>query len=187
MAAISSPEIHRAPRVAERRIAVVTERYRAPLTEVDLRTPAHQAYRVLHVAFVLLPVLAGIDKFLAVGPGSVLTNWDGYLAPQIARYTNLVGGRQNFMMIVGAIEIAAGILVAIKPKIFAYVVAVWLAAIIANLALQGLYFDVVLRDGALLLGAVALGRLAQYYDRPVLLPPREREVEPINPPLGTVG
>jgi hypothetical protein len=69
------------------------------------------------------------------------------------------------MLVVGVIEIAAGLLVALRPRIGAYVVAAWLAGIILNLLLSGRYFDIALRDFGLLLGALALGRLAQVYDR----------------------
>jgi hypothetical protein len=64
------------------------------------------------------------------------------------------------MLIVGGIEIAAGVLVAVRPRIGGYVVAAWLAGIIVNLLLIGDYFDVALRDFGLLIGALALARLA---------------------------
>ncbi len=68
------------------------------------------------------------------------------------------------MMVVGAIEIIAGILVWIKPKFFAYVVALWLLGIIINLLLLGRFYDIALRDLGLLLGSLALARLSQQYD-----------------------
>jgi hypothetical protein len=68
------------------------------------------------------------------------------------------------MLATGAIEIVAGIVVAIKPKFGAYLVAAWLAGIIVNLVTYPGYFDVALRDLGLLLGALALGRLAMMYD-----------------------
>jgi uncharacterized membrane protein YphA (DoxX/SURF4 family) len=103
-------------------------------------------------------VLAGLDKFLGL-----LTNWDKYLAPEVNR---ALGGRgHEFMLAVGVIEIIAGIGVLIKPKIFAYVVAVWLLGIIVNLLLVGGYLDVALRDLGLMLGALALARLSAIYDK----------------------
>ncbi len=110
-----------------------------------------QAFRILHLAFVVAPTVAGLDKFF-----EVLTDWDKYLAPSFAR---ILGGH-SFMLVVGAVEIAAGLLVAVKPRIGAYVVAAWLAGIIVNLLLVGGYLDIALRDLGLLLGALALGRLA---------------------------
>jgi hypothetical protein len=122
--------------------------------------PAYQAYRILQLAFVLAPILAGADKFF-----HLLVNWDQYLAPFFARLVSPIGGGHNFMLLVGVIEIVAGIVVAVKPRIGAYIVAVWLWSIIINLLVLGGYYDVALRDFGLSLGAVALGRLAEVYDR----------------------
>jgi hypothetical protein len=123
------------------------------------RGAERQAYQLLHWGFVAAPVIAGLDKFT-----QLLTSWDAYLAPVIAR--PLGGAAHTFMLVVGVIEIAAGLLVAVRPRIGAYVVAAWLAGIIVNLLLSGKYFDIALRDFGLCLGALALGRLAQVYDRP---------------------
>lgn len=124
-------------------------------------SPERQAYQLLHWGFVAAPVLAGLDKF-----AHLLTDWDAYLAPPIARA--LGGAAHGFMLVVGVVEVAAGLIVALKPRIGAYVVAAWLAGIILNLLLSGRYFDIALRDFGLLLGALALGRLAQVFDRPGL-------------------
>lgn len=123
------------------------------------RTPERQAYQILHWGFVAAPVIAGLDKF-----AQLLTNWDAYLAPVFARA--LGGDTRTFMMLVGAVEVVAGLFVALRPRIGAYVVAAWLAGIILNLVISGRYLDVALRDFGLFLGALALGRLAQVYDRP---------------------
>lgn len=114
-------------------------------------SPAHQAYRVLHFAFIMAPIVAGLDKFF-----NVLADWPEYLAPFVAG----IFGAQAFMYIVGVVEIVAGIGVAVKPRIFAYVVSAWLVGIIINLLLIPGYYDVALRDLGLALGAFALGRLA---------------------------
>jgi hypothetical protein len=118
----------------------------------------YQAYRSLHLAFIVAPTLAGLDKFF-----HLLVNWDQYLAPQIAGLLPVSG--HTFMLAVGVIEMAAGLLVALKPRIGAYVVAAWLAGIIVNLVIHGGYLDIALRDLGLMLGALALGRLSQVYDR----------------------
>jgi len=68
------------------------------------------------------------------------------------------------MLVVGVIEVAAGLGVAWKPRWFSYVVAAWLLLIICNLLAIPGYFDVALRDFGLLLGALALGRLSQRFD-----------------------
>ncbi len=118
--------------------------------------PAYQAYRILHAAFVLAPILAGLDKF-----SHILANWDMYLAPAIANMSPI--GGHGLMLAAGVIEIVAGILVAIKPRIFAYVVAAWLLLIIVNLLMLPGFFDIALRDFGLLLGALALARLSQEF------------------------
>ena len=121
------------------------------IVEETAKNPAYQAYQLLHWGFVILPILAGLDKFFMR-----LTDWTQYLWPQ---FGNMVAPRMC-MEIVGVIEIIAGFLVAFKPKIGAVIVAVWLWAIIANLLLLQNYYDIALRDFGLSLGALALARLA---------------------------
>ncbi|GAA0503916.1 hypothetical protein Ade02nite_35250 [Paractinoplanes deccanensis] len=116
-------------------------------------TPAHHAFLLLRTAFTVAPVAFGLDKFF-----NLLTDWPGYLAPWI---DGLVPGTaQQAMYAVGVIEIAAGLLVALRPRWGALVVAAWLAGIIVNLLILGSYYDVALRDFGLLAGALALARLA---------------------------
>lgn len=124
--------------------------------EERIQNPVYQAYQFLHWGFVIAPILAGLDKFFMK-----LTDWTMYLWPPLG---NLVGGAHVFMRIVGAIEIIAGFLVAFKPKIGGYVVAVWLWGIIINLLLLQGYYDIALRDFGLSLGALALARLASGFD-----------------------
>ena len=119
--------------------------------------PAYQAYQILHIGFVAAPIIAGIDKFF-----HILTNWDMYLAPVIARLSPI--GGHGLMLAVGVIEIVAGLLVAFKPRIGASVVAAWLVGIIINLLLIPGFFDIALRDVGLALGALALARLSKQYE-----------------------
>jgi hypothetical protein len=120
----------------------------------DLRDPAFQAFALLRTVFTVAPILFGLDKFF-----NLLTDWTTYLAPWI---NDLVPGDAGTAMeIVGVIEVAAGILVAVAPRIGAYVVALWLAGIIVNLLTLHDFYDVALRDFGLLVAALALGRLAQ--------------------------
>ena len=121
--------------------------------------PALQAYQILRLGFVAAPVIAGVDKFTRL-----LTDWDAYLAPSIASV--LPVGVHSFMMVVGVIEIVAGVLVAVRPRLGAYVVAAWLVGIMLDLVLRGHALDIALRDLGLCLGALALARLAIVYDRP---------------------
>ena len=117
------------------------------------RTGADEAYLLLRTLFTVAPILFGLDKF-----AQVLSDWDFYLAPWI---NDLVpGSAHDAMMLVGVVEVAAGVLVALRPRVGAYVVAVWLAGIIVNLLTLGDYYDVALRDFGLLVGALALARLA---------------------------
>ena len=128
------------------------------IEKTSLSSHAHQAYMILLVAFTVAPIIAGVDKFL-----NALVNWSQYLSPVATSF--LGGASQQFMYLVGVIEIVAGIGVFLKPKIFAYVVAAWLGLIIVNLLLIPGYFDVALRDLGLLLGALALGRLSSEFDK----------------------
>jgi len=124
----------------------------------DTSGATYQAYQILHIAFTIAPILAGLDKFLGL-----LTNWDKYLAPTV---NNMLGGNGHlFMQAVGVIEIIAGIGVLLKPKIFGYVVGLWLLGIIVNLLMIPGYYDVALRDLGLALGAFALARLSAVYDK----------------------
>ena len=121
-------------------------------------SPAAQAFGFLYFGFVVLPLIAGVDKFF-----HLLTDWDSYLAPAIARI--LPVATHPFMLAVGVIEIIAGLLVAIRPSIGAYVVAAWLWGIIINLLVYPGFLDVALRDFGLSLGALALARLARQFGR----------------------
>jgi hypothetical protein len=121
-------------------------------------SPAHQAYQILHFGFTVAPILAGLDKFF-----HLLVNWDQYVPGLVARVSPIPS--HTLMLVVGVIEIVAGIGVWLIPRIFGYVVAAWLAVIIINLLLIPGYFDVALRDFGLLLGALALARLSQQFSR----------------------
>jgi hypothetical protein len=114
---------------------------------------ASLAFLLLRTVFTIAPIAFGLDKFFGV-----LTDWDKYLAPWV---NDLVpGSAHQAMLAVGVIEILAGVLVAVRPSIGAYVVAAWLCGIIVNLVSMGDYYDVALRDFGLLVGALALAMLA---------------------------
>src|SRR6188508_1102348 len=84
----------------------------------DTASPAYQAYQILRLGFTVAPIIAGLDKFL-----HLLVDWDKYLP---ATVNNMLGGHgHEFMLVVGVIEVVAGIGVFLKPKIFAYVVSAW--------------------------------------------------------------
>ena len=119
----------------------------------ELADPAFQAFTLLRVGFTAAPILFGLDKFF-----EVMADWSTYLWPGVA--SALPGSADTLMLVVGVIEIVAGILVAVRPRIGGYVVAAWLAGIIVNLLLIGDFYDIALRDFGLLLGALSLARLA---------------------------
>jgi hypothetical protein len=121
-------------------------------------SPSYQAYQILRTGFTVAPITAGLDKFL-----NLLVNWEQYLPASI---NNLAGGNgHRLMLVVGVIEIIAGLGVAFRPRIFAYVVSAWLLLIVVNLLMIPGYFDVALRDFGLALGALALARLSSEFDR----------------------
>jgi hypothetical protein len=124
------------------------------------RDARFQAYSLLRTGFTVAPILFGLDKF-----ANVLVDWPQYLAPWINDIAP--GSAQDFMYFVGGVEILAGLVVALKPRYGAYLVAAWLGGIIVNLLTHSGYYDIALRDFGLLIGAVALGRLAAVYDRPL--------------------
>jgi hypothetical protein len=121
--------------------------------DVVAADPVRHAYHALQLGFVAAPVIAGLDKFT-----HLLVDWDKYLAPSIARLSPI--GGHGLMLVVGVVEILAGLLVAVRPRIGGLVVAAWLVGIIINLLLTGGYYDIALRDLGLALGAFALSRLA---------------------------
>ena len=121
-----------------------------------LRTdPTYQAYWLMRVGFTLVPVLFGADKF-----AHVMVNWDKYLAPDLQRWLSPFDTVHQTMYFVGVVEIVAGIVVLLLPRIGGYVVALWLAGIVVNLAMIGGYWDIMMRDVALFLLALTFARLA---------------------------
>jgi hypothetical protein len=129
----------------------------ADTRSADLADPAFQAYSLLRLGFTVAPILFGLDKFL-----DWLVDWKLYLAPSL---DDLVPGTAHqAMLAVGVIEIVAGLVVAVRPRFGGWLVAAWLGGIIANLLVLADHYDVALRDFGLLIGAVALARLATAYD-----------------------
>jgi hypothetical protein len=131
-----------------------------PAASADWRDPRYQAFAIMRVAFTVAPIAFGLDKFF-----NVLVHWPNYLAPWINNIAP--GSGQDFMYFVGAVEILAGLVVAVKPRYGSYLVAGWLAGIIINLLSYSGFYDIALRDFGLMLGALTLARLAAVYDRPL--------------------
>jgi hypothetical protein len=126
-----------------------------PSGKADVSGVAYQAFWLLRIGFTAAPILFGIDKYF-----NWAVHWPNYLAPWVNHL--MPGSGQQFMYVVGAVEIAAGLLVAFAPWLGAFVVAGWLGGIIVNLLTVNppQYYDIALRDFGLLLAALTLGRLA---------------------------
>jgi hypothetical protein len=132
----------------------------APGVNAEWHDAHYQAFALLRLAFTVAPIAFGVDKFF-----NVLVDWPVYLAPWINDIAP--GSGQDFMYLVGAIEILAGVAVALKPRYGAYIVAGWLAGIVINLLTASGFYDIALRDFGLMLAALTLARLASVYDRPL--------------------
>jgi uncharacterized membrane protein YphA (DoxX/SURF4 family) len=120
----------------------------------EQRTGSREAFLLLRTVFVVAPIAFGLDKFLEL----LTDDWTRYLAPWVNDLTP--GTAHQAMLAVGVVEILAGVLVALQPRIGGYVVAAWLLGIIVNLVSMGEYLDIALRDFGLMVGALALARLA---------------------------
>jgi uncharacterized membrane protein YphA (DoxX/SURF4 family) len=156
MAVTSGPQL--TPRSGS---APVSDRDRTPgAAQADWRDARYQAFALLRIAFTVAPIAFGLDKFF-----NVMVEWPTYLAPWINDVAP--GSGQDFMYLVGAIEIFAGVAVALKPRYGAYLVAGWLAGIVLNLLTASGFYDIALRDFGLLLAALTLARLASVYDPPM--------------------
>ena len=150
---MSSTDVHASPATA--RGTAANGRAVASAASDPLAVAAHQAFWLLRIGFTVAPILFGLDKFF---------NWSVFWPDYLAGWVNDIvpGSGQDFMHVVGAVEIAAGLLVAVAPRIGAFVVAAWLGGIVVNLLTLDAprYYDIALRDFGLMLGALTLGRLA---------------------------
>jgi hypothetical protein len=145
----------------------------ASMTAARRDNPAFQVYLLLRAGFTVAPILFGLDKFF-----NWTVDWPQYLAPWI---NDIVpGSAQDFMYLVGAIEIVAGLTVLVAPRIGGFLVAAWLGGIVINLLTNNppQYYDIALRDFGLFLAALALGRLALTFESSFSRR-SDTEVEPI--------
>jgi hypothetical protein len=123
-----------------------------------LADPTYQAFWLMRIGFTVVPILFGADKF-----AHVMVNWDKYLDPDVQRWLSPFDTVHQSMYAVGVIEIVAGVVVFLLPRIGGYVVALWLAGIVVNLAMLGGYWDILMRDVALFLLALTFARLASAF------------------------
>jgi uncharacterized membrane protein YphA (DoxX/SURF4 family) len=133
-----------------------------PTADLLRSDPAAQAFVLLRLVFAVAPILFGLDKFTGV----LIEDWPRYLAPE---FNDLIpGSADDAMYMVGAVEIVAGLVVAVAPRVGGLLVAAWLGGIIVSLLLVGGYADIALRDFGLLVGALSLSRLASAFrDAPI--------------------
>ena len=112
-------------------------------------------FNLLKITFGIVPIVAGLDKFT-----NFLTHWDQYLSPEIAEI--LPFPVHTFMMIIGVIEIVAGLIVLLKPAVGGFIVAGWLTLIAMLLLIGGQFFDLAVRDLVMAVGAFSLARLSKF-------------------------
>jgi hypothetical protein len=118
-------------------------------------TQLRSAWWSFKLAFFLGPFLAGLDKFF-----NLLVNWDKYLSPMALRV--LGGHSHQFMLLVGVVEMAVGVMILTRWTHWAsYIASLWLALIAINLLMTGQYFDIALRDVGLCLCAFGLAKLTE--------------------------
>ena len=133
-----------------------------PTTQPNLNLES--LYRPLWLTYGLVPLLAGLDKFL-----NLLTDWPKYLSPAIAGL--LPVSAETFMHAVGIIEIAVGLMVLTRwTRLGAWIAMAWLVLIAVNLVTLGM-FDIAVRDLAMAVGAYTLARLAELrHESPAVSP-----------------
>jgi uncharacterized membrane protein YphA (DoxX/SURF4 family) len=129
-------------------MSTVTAHYAGAHEERTTLSAAERVTSILHWVYGLVPIVAGADKF-----SHILVNWDKYLAPAVANM--LPFAPHTFMSIVGIIEIVAGIIVLIRPRIGSIIVCLWLLGIAINLIMGGFY-DIAVRDIVMAIGAYSL-------------------------------
>jgi len=117
-----------------------------------------KSLQLLKYTYGLVPIVAGLDKFT-----NILTDWSKYLNPQLEHLLPFSGA--TFMMIVGVIEIIAGVIVLLKTELGAYIVSAWLLCIALTLIASMNYLDVAVRDIVMAIGAFTLAKLTRAQDR----------------------
>ena len=126
------------------------------MENITLNHNIKPTFNLLKLTFGIGPIVAGLDKFT-----NILTNWEQYINPLLLKALPL--SPHVFMLVVGIIEIAAGILVLKRPAIGGLVVSAWLTLIAVNLLLGGVFFDVAVRDLVMAIGAYSLARIAKLF------------------------
>ncbi|AIM38046.1 tRNA (5-methylaminomethyl-2-thiouridylate)-methyltransferase [Sphingobacterium sp. ML3W] len=121
---------------------------------ISLQRGIKAIFSLLRITLGIVPIVAGFDKFT-----NILTNWEQYLNPVLVQI--LPFSAHTFMMVVGVIEIIAGILVLRRPAIGGYAVAAWLTAIALSLLASFSFVDVAVRDLVMAISAFSLAKMAK--------------------------
>ncbi len=124
------------------------------MESIVLKNGLKPTYNLLRLTYGIVPIVAGLDKFT-----NILTHWENYINPSIG--SMLPFAPNTFMMIVGIIEIIAGVIVLARPAIGGYIVAAWLTVIALTLLTGGIYLDVAVRDLVMAIGSFSLARMAR--------------------------
>ena len=125
------------------------------MESINLNQSIKPTFNLLKLTFGIVPIVAGLDKFT-----NILTNWEQYVHPGIG--SMLPFSASVFMMIVGVIEIAAGIIVLKKTEIGGYIVAAWLILIALTLLASLKFMDVAVRDIVMAIAAFSMARIAKF-------------------------
>lgn len=125
------------------------------MESTNLNQAIRPTFNLLKLTFGIVPIVAGFDKFT-----NLLTNWEQYIHPGITAMFPFSG--HTFMMIVGVIEIVAGIIVLKKTEIGGYIVAAWLTLIALTLLASFNYLDVAVRDLVMAISAFSMARIAKF-------------------------
>lgn len=121
------------------------------------------AWLLLYYTYGFLPIIAGLDKYF-----HYLADWSIYLNDAIPHILGITP--ENFMIVIGLIEIIIGLLLFFKPRLGGYIVCTWLLAISINLITMGVHahhgyimthYDIALRDIALAIGSYVLALLSK--------------------------
>ena len=118
----------------------------------------YNVWLTLRITFGIVPIVAGLDKF-----ANILTDWTQYLNADMISHLPVTSA--TFMMMVGVIEIIAGIVVFVKTELGAYIVAAWLTCIALSLLVSFSYVDVAVRDLVMAVAAFSLGKLTDIRQR----------------------
>ena len=124
------------------------------MNTIETNRTLGKVFNILKLTYGLVPIIAGLDKFT-----NMLTSWVQYLHPGIAALLPFSG--HTFMIIVGVIEIAAGLIVLFRPSVGSYIVMAWLALIALSLVASGKFLDVAVRDLVMAVGAFSLAQVAK--------------------------